>query len=953
MEFMKLDALDLSALSRFSGPEYRWRAVACTSFILSLALLSSGSPVAADLLPAQTASQQEARDVTIYFRGDAAAKEADDLIKEAFKDVKIEPVPGTFDRHLSGPRKQVDAAVELLRARGLTIPGLLTRIVEVKSDQAGTITEVLKNLAPHVTVVRRIKKDSATEKPEPEEKPESKDTTILILAGPEAEVIAAEEAVRVIGTAKIVDEKPKPEDKPKGIYVIYPLQYLTPDEAKTFLDQVLPDVFVKTGASYTGPPVQGEGSRTDTITVIEGTIPQSNTNAGGKSNSQSPSRAADMPGSVQSSPSTSMPTESAGAEKDATVNTPPKTNDRQTGKPGADPKMANYETVSSSTVVRPVYGRKKPYYRPDIPTRDGTIPPVARLAPAILGQVTTSTRRKEDNNQPIPPFEIEIRLPAEQRANSADLASVEAYIGFWRRHTNYPNERDSLTDHTKAGETRLVIRATREQVEELRTNLLKYDYILPVESLPRPTQAFTFIRSKDGMLHILLRPSGAKPIQDFFSALEQRNVADDEKVRIVPPSAGNVSPPFPADEDFGLQHITLEGTYDALYNALGLAQEKGFLILVSRYSIKPLPDQFAAAMAYFQDPARQGEFLVVRVDDKKPDDDKIRSLTILATEASMQTARNGAEAEGILLPDDSGGVPFILLAGETERVEKAVAFLRKVDIAPPQVLLEARLLELSPQQLNNLGILWNDPTTGGVLGTAKFTEIPRTKDSAIRFGSFNRSALEINATINALQLNGDTRILSSPSVTVINNKQARLFSGQKVLTPLADIDTQGRTILKLVQQDIGVTLVVQPTVNLRDSSVTIYLKPSVSSIIDFIKSTNGASLAQVSTRDAETTVRIPSGEMLAIGGLITEEEVRSIQKVPLLGDLPLIGELFRNRRLQKRRTELVLLLQPQIVTGKNRIPTSPNADNIPMPRPSIPPTVPKLPDEERQSRAIP
>ncbi|HEY3414481.1 MAG TPA: hypothetical protein VGM51_15690 [Armatimonadota bacterium] len=267
----------------------------------------------------------------------------------------------------------------------------------------------------------------------------------------------------------------------------------------------------------------------------------------------------------------------------------------------------------------------------------------------------------------------------------------------------------------------------------------------------------------------------------------------------------------------------------------------------------------------------------------------------------------------------------LVLVGTTQQLDIARALLKQIDTPPAQVIVEARMLELSPEYSQRLGITWAD--IGGVVASTTIKE--GEAETGVRFGRFTRSPMEIQATISALVRDGQARILANPSVSVVNEQEAVIFVGDQLKYLAAQsLDERGRPLFTLANQDVGVNLVVKPSINLRDNTVTLKLVPSVSTFVQFVEAPGGGALPQVRTRLVNTTVRLHDGELLAIGGLISDQDIVSMQKVPYLADLPVLGQFFRHRRKEHTRTELAILIRPRIVRDNEALPTSPFTENL-------------------------
>jgi type II secretory pathway component GspD/PulD (secretin) len=149
--------------------------------------------------------------------------------------------------------------------------------------------------------------------------------------------------------------------------------------------------------------------------------------------------------------------------------------------------------------------------------------------------------------------------------------------------------------------------------------------------------------------------------------------------------------------------------------------------------------------------------------------------------------------------------------------------------------------------------------------------------------------------------------LSSPRIITLNNKEAKIQVGTKLPFSTVTIAQSGVSTQSITFVDVGIMLQVTPVIN-ADNRVRLKVKPEVS-----LPGTTTSAGPQINTRNADTEVIIRDGETLVIGGLIDEETRQSVNKVPILGDIPVLGMFFRNSSDQKNRTELLIFLTPRIV----------------------------------------
>jgi general secretion pathway protein D len=158
-----------------------------------------------------------------------------------------------------------------------------------------------------------------------------------------------------------------------------------------------------------------------------------------------------------------------------------------------------------------------------------------------------------------------------------------------------------------------------------------------------------------------------------------------------------------------------------------------------------------------------------------------------------------------------------------------------------------------------------------------------------------------------------SNVLSTPSVTTLDNQPARILVGQNV--PIAtgqalsnNFDNSFRTVER---RDIGIALDVRPQIN-AGGSIKLALRQEVSSIANSVLTQNVPDLI-LNKREISTTVTVDDGQIIALGGLIDENERRAIEKVPLLGDIPVLGNLFRSRSRNRTKTNLMVFLRPTVI----------------------------------------
>uniref|UniRef100_Q0HZI6 Pilus (MSHA type) biogenesis protein MshL n=1 Tax=Shewanella sp. (strain MR-7) TaxID=60481 RepID=Q0HZI6_SHESR len=257
-----------------------------------------------------------------------------------------------------------------------------------------------------------------------------------------------------------------------------------------------------------------------------------------------------------------------------------------------------------------------------------------------------------------------------------------------------------------------------------------------------------------------------------------------------------------------------------------------------------------------------------------------------------------------------------------------------------QVILEAKILEVTLSDGYQQGIQWDN-----VLGHVGNTNINfgtsagaglSDKITASLGGvtSLSIKGSDFNTMISLLDTQGDVDVLSSPRVTASNNQKAVIKVGtdEYFVTDVSSTTVAGTTPVTTPQVELtpffsGIALDVTPQID-KDGNVLLHVHPSVIDVKEQTKDIKVSSeslelpLAQSEIRESDTVIRAASGDVVVIGGLMKSENTEVVSQVPLLGDIPLVGELFKNRSKQKKKTELIIMLKPTVVgndTWKNEL----------------------------------
>ncbi len=249
-----------------------------------------------------------------------------------------------------------------------------------------------------------------------------------------------------------------------------------------------------------------------------------------------------------------------------------------------------------------------------------------------------------------------------------------------------------------------------------------------------------------------------------------------------------------------------------------------------------------------------------------------------------------AVPEGALLAEERRNA--VIVSGTPETVANVRTLLVQLDAPGRQVMIEVRVADVQPvNDTTNVGVLFGGTGYGsGALGQVPYT--------------LTKSALVVNAQIDALVQRGRASILAQPRIATLNNREASLLVGEQY--PVVSVNQQ--TGFPSVQTiDVGVRLRLTPTIG-ADGSITAELHPEYSQIIGF-----NSSFPIVANRKVDATLRVHDGETIVLGGLFQDVDSETVAKLPLLGDLPVLGAFFRNRQTTHSRDEVVFFITPHVL----------------------------------------
>ncbi len=237
----------------------------------------------------------------------------------------------------------------------------------------------------------------------------------------------------------------------------------------------------------------------------------------------------------------------------------------------------------------------------------------------------------------------------------------------------------------------------------------------------------------------------------------------------------------------------------------------------------------------------------------------------------------------------------------------------------PQVQLRVRIAEVDRTKLTQFGInILSGGTTTAVTQTQQFGGIQMRDDGGLGLSDllnifvYNKN-IDLGAILRDLQQNQVLQVLAEPNITAISGQTAHFLSGGEFPFPVIQGSSGGLTSITIQFRPFGVKLDFTPIVN-PDHTIRLKVAPEVSAL-DYTNAVmiSGYTVPAISTRRAETEVELQDGQSFAISGLLDRRTTEKLGKMPGIGDIPILGELFKSRDINKSLTELVVIITPVLV----------------------------------------
>jgi len=292
----------------------------------------------------------------------------------------------------------------------------------------------------------------------------------------------------------------------------------------------------------------------------------------------------------------------------------------------------------------------------------------------------------------------------------------------------------------------------------------------------------------------------------------------------------------------------------------------------------------------------------------------------------QQGAGSGAGSYGATMMGDAvieydAQTGSLIIITDEETNSQIGQIIENLDRPAPQVLIKVLFLEVTHGNAIDLGTEGSYSFDfGSDNDSTGLAETLFGISGLTRGGFVDIETTNLEATLYALAETGKLEVLARPSVLTRNNEQATITIGQEIpFIRNSRITNEGQTINTVEYDDVGIILEVTPHIT-PDRLVELEVYPEISTIgADSVEISPGVSTPVIAKRSAETRVVVEDGRTVVIGGMMEDNVVEAIQKIPLLGDVPIVGYLFKRKTRVVTKTELLICLTPQVIMSREEL----------------------------------
>lgn len=513
-------------------------------------------------------------------------------------------------------------------------------------------------------------------------------------------------------------------------------------------------------------------------------------------------------------------------------------------------------------------------------TPEGKVHELAKLVAEKTGDVELRNRWYREREQAINALSVEAEA-ADARGDIAEAKQIYARVLTLDSH------HIKALDYERAGEREIVL---RKQLEAAK------------QQLDKPKDALKLVRD------ILLE----QPTNQEALALEKQLITMEPRTRApLPQLQTGLNKPVTLE----LREANIKVVFEALSRATGvnfildkdIKPEMKASVFLKKMPIEDAIDMVLTSNGLQKKVLSANSLLVYPATQQKNKDYQdllIRNFYFANTSAKQcaDMLRTILKIRDVYVDER---LNMLVLRDKPEVLVLAEKMIKAQDIADPEVMLEIEVMEVTRGKLQNLGIIY--PSSLTVLNSPLTLEaLKRIKSSDI--GVSPNPSLQFKTT------DTDLNLLSNPRIRVKNNEKAKVLVGNKVPVITTNTTANVGTSESVSYVDVGLKLEVEPRIML-DDFVSIKVNLEVSSLGEAVTLSNNSRVFNIGTRNASTILRLKHGETQILAGLIQDSERKNADKVPFLGEIPILGRLFSRHNDEKQKTEIVLAITPKVISN--------------------------------------
>jgi general secretion pathway protein D len=513
-------------------------------------------------------------------------------------------------------------------------------------------------------------------------------------------------------------------------------------------------------------------------------------------------------------------------------------------------------------------------------TPEGKVHELAKLVAEKPGDVELRNRWYREREQAINALSFEAEA-ANAKGNVAEAKQI--YTRILTLDADHPK----ALDYERAGEREIIL---RKQLEEAK------------QKIDQPKEALKLVRD------ILLE----QPTNEQALALERQLIALETRSRAaLPQLQTGLSKPVTLE----LRDANIKVVFEALSRATGvnfildkdIKPEMKASVFLKKMPIEDAIDMVLTSNGLQKKVLSPNSLLVYPATQQKNKDYQdllIRNFYFANTSAKQcaDMLRTILKIRDVYVDER---LNMLVLRDRPEVLALAEKMIKAQDIADPEVMLEIEVMEITRGKLQDLGIIY--PSSLTVLNS------PLTLEALKNLKSSN-IGVSPNPSIQFKTTDTDLNLLSNPRIRVKNNEKAKVLVGNKVPVITTNTTANVGTSESVSYVDVGLKLEVEPRIML-DDFVSIKVNLEVSSLGEAVTLSNNSRVFNIGTRNASTILRLKHGETQILAGLIQDSERKNADKVPFLGEIPILGRLFSRHNDEKQKTEIVLAITPKVISN--------------------------------------